>query len=239
MSTTSLEHPAARKHIGLVLVALALVSMSAARMGFRCPIRAMFGIDCPGCGGTRALNALLRGDVRQAARQNLAVVVAGTAMAGYVIAPGPVSQAAAAVRARAERYRLTRWWALRPPVAACAATVLWGVARNLPWPPPSDLASLLRFLRLPGFARRVPEAAQGEFWIRAKTHQRREDHAWRHRDGKKCRIPSFDDWLGRHLTGSSPLQRRHPDVIVRRRDFLRQLLSARDFQVLRGCELLG
>ena len=84
---TSLEHQAARKHAGLVLVALALISVSAARLGFRCPFRAVLGIDCPGCGGTRAW-ALLRGDVRQAARENLAVVVAGTAAAGYEIAPG-------------------------------------------------------------------------------------------------------------------------------------------------------
>jgi hypothetical protein len=134
-SHTSLEHQAARKRIGLVLVALALISISAARLGFRCPIRAVFGIDCPGCGGTRALRALLRGDVRQAARENLAVVVAGTAVAGYAIAPGQVSQAAEAIRARTERYRIPRWWVRRPQLAACAAAALWGVARNCPWPP--------------------------------------------------------------------------------------------------------
>jgi hypothetical protein len=137
MSTTALEHQVARKQIGLVLVALALISMSAARLGFRCPIRAVFGIDCPGCGGTRALRALLRGDLRQAAHENLAVVAAGTAMAGYVIAPGPVSQAAKAIKVRAERHRTTRWWVRRPQLAAGAATVLWGVARNCPRPPGS------------------------------------------------------------------------------------------------------
>jgi hypothetical protein len=125
---------AARKQTGLVLVALALVSIAATRLGFRCPIRALFGIDCPGCGGTRALWALLRGDVRQAAHENLAVLVAGTAVTGYVVAPEPVSAAAKAIKARAERYRITRWWALRPQLTACAATVLWGVARNCPWP---------------------------------------------------------------------------------------------------------
>ena len=135
---TSLEHQAARKHAGLVLVALALISVSAARLGFRCPFRAVLGIDCPGCGGTRALLALLRGDVRQAARENLAVVVAGTVAAGYVIAPGQADQAAAAVRTRAERYRVTRWWVQRPQLAALAVTALWGVARNCPWSPRSS-----------------------------------------------------------------------------------------------------
>jgi Protein of unknown function (DUF2752) len=128
---------AARKQTGLVLVALALVSISATRLGFRCPIRALFGIDCPGCGGTRALGALLRGDVRQAVHENLAVLVAGAAVTGYVIAPEPVSAAAKAIKARAEHYRITRWWALRPQLTACAAIVLWGVARNCPWPPGS------------------------------------------------------------------------------------------------------
>jgi hypothetical protein len=126
------NHQAARRQAGLVLATLALVSISAARLGLRCPIRATFAIDCPGCGGTRAFRALMRGDVSRAAHENLAAVVVGTAVAGYVIAPRQVSQAGGAIRARAERHRVTRWWAQRPQLAACAAAGLWGVARNCP-----------------------------------------------------------------------------------------------------------
>jgi len=129
---TSLDHQAARKQAGLVLATLAVVCFSAASLGLRCPIRAIFAIDCPGCGGTRALRALMRGDLRRAANENLAAVVVGAAVAGYVIAPEQVSETAAAIRARAERHRTTRWWALHPQLAACAAAVLWGAARNCP-----------------------------------------------------------------------------------------------------------
>jgi hypothetical protein len=124
----------ARTRTGLVAAALALVAFSAARLGIRCPIRAVFGIDCPGCGGTRALAALLRGDVRQAAHENLAALVAGTAVAGFLIAPGPVGRATATVRAAGARPRMTRWWADHPQAAACVAAGLWGVARNCGWP---------------------------------------------------------------------------------------------------------
>jgi Protein of unknown function (DUF2752) len=125
---------AARKRAGLAVAALALVTVSAARLGIRCPIRAVFGIDCPGCGGTRALMALMRGDVRRAAHENFAALVAGTAVAGYLIAPGPVGRAAATARAAASRHHMTRWWADHPQASACVAAGLWCVARNCCWP---------------------------------------------------------------------------------------------------------
>lgn len=125
------DHQAARRQAGLVLAVLAMIAVSAGRLRLRCPIRAAFGIDCPGCGGTRALGALMRGDVRQAARENLAAVVVGTAVTGYAIAPGQVSQVAGAIRDRAERHRMTRWWARHPRLAACVAAGLWCLARNV------------------------------------------------------------------------------------------------------------
>ncbi len=134
VSRISPENQAARRRAGLVLAVLALISVSAARLGLRCPIRAIFGIRCPGCGGTRACMALMRGDVRQAAHENLAAVVVGTAVAGYVIAPGQVSQAAGTIRVRAERHRVTRWCARHPQLTGCAAAGLWCAARNLPRP---------------------------------------------------------------------------------------------------------
>lgn len=45
------------------------------RIWIACPIRAVFGIRCPGCGMTHALVALLRGDVRRAMQFNPFVLV--------------------------------------------------------------------------------------------------------------------------------------------------------------------
>jgi hypothetical protein len=120
----------ARQQAGLAIAGLAAVTFAAARLGVRCPIRAVFGIDCPGCGGTRALLALMRGDVPQAARENAVALVAGLATASYVIAPVRVGRAVAAVRNSAEYHRMTRWWARHPQASACAAAALWCVARN-------------------------------------------------------------------------------------------------------------
>jgi len=144
----------ARKQAGLVIAGLAAVTLTAARLGIRCPIRAAFGIDCPGCGGTRALLALMHGDVPQAARENAAALLAGLVAAGYVIAPARVSQAAGVVRASAERYRVTRWWAHHPYTAACAAAGLWCLARN-----GSPYSSRIRSLAAPSISRRVPMSA--------------------------------------------------------------------------------
>jgi hypothetical protein len=126
----SCDHQAVRGQVGLAFVMLILGALLARRLGLRCPIRAAFGIDCPGCGGTRALLALIRGNPRQAARENLAAVLVGPAVAGYLIAPGQVSNVAETIRDRAERHVATRWWARHPQLAACAATGLWCVARN-------------------------------------------------------------------------------------------------------------
>jgi hypothetical protein len=41
-----------------------------------CPFKSLTGIDCPGCGATRAALALLDGDVLRAADHNLLLVVA-------------------------------------------------------------------------------------------------------------------------------------------------------------------
>jgi uncharacterized protein DUF2752 len=129
-AATAASPAAARRRAGLVVAALALVTFSAARLGIRCPVRAVFGIECPGCGGTRALMALLRGDVPLAARENAAALVGGVAMAGYLIAPAQAAQAATTMRAVAARHRATRWWARHPQASACLAACLWCAVRN-------------------------------------------------------------------------------------------------------------
>jgi hypothetical protein len=50
-----------------------------------CPIREYLGIDCPGCGSTRALAALLHGHILEAVRLNaLFVLLLPVALAGAV-----------------------------------------------------------------------------------------------------------------------------------------------------------
>jgi hypothetical protein len=55
-----------------VLVCAALIVYPPSRYGFypACPIREFLHIECPGCGATRALAALLHGQVREALRLN-------------------------------------------------------------------------------------------------------------------------------------------------------------------------
>jgi hypothetical protein len=40
-----------------------------------CPLRELTGLDCPGCGGTRALHALTRGDIGTALDHNVLLTV--------------------------------------------------------------------------------------------------------------------------------------------------------------------
>lgn len=41
-----------------------------------CPTQAIFGVDCPACGGLRAVHALAHGDVAAAVDHNVVVVIA-------------------------------------------------------------------------------------------------------------------------------------------------------------------
>jgi len=40
-----------------------------------CPTQALFGVDCPGCGGIRSAHSLLRGDFSAALDHNLAALI--------------------------------------------------------------------------------------------------------------------------------------------------------------------
>ena len=63
--------------IGLVAGAAALLFfLDPVRLGFfpSCPFHRLTGLNCPGCGATRALHALLHGDVMAALRDNALVV---------------------------------------------------------------------------------------------------------------------------------------------------------------------
>lgn len=67
---------AALSFTGLLVVAALLLLFPPDRYGFypQCPIFAATGLLCPGCGGTRALAALLHGDVQAAWKWNALIV---------------------------------------------------------------------------------------------------------------------------------------------------------------------
>lgn len=99
----------------------------------RCWLYAATGLHCPGCGGQRALHALLNGDLAGAARNNLMFVL--TLCVGVWF--GLV-----------ELHR--RWNRLPPQLPRpgvpklvwvfLTAFLLFGVARNIPVPPFTHLA---------------------------------------------------------------------------------------------------
>lgn len=56
------------------LVALAPAALAAHTFGYVCPVKALTGLDCPGCGITRACASLAHGDLYHAADHNLLFV---------------------------------------------------------------------------------------------------------------------------------------------------------------------
>lgn len=87
-----------------------------------CPVKALTGFDCPGCGSQRAFHAILNGDIAAAWHFNAGVFFAIPAAVFYII-----------LDFRRERMpRLFR--AANSPAAVTAvimAVVLWTVVRNL------------------------------------------------------------------------------------------------------------
>ena len=84
--------PARGKHVAVLLGVTAgaavLLLFPPERYGFypRCAFRDLTGLLCPGCGGTRALAALLHGHFREAMRWNALVASAAPlSLAGWVV----------------------------------------------------------------------------------------------------------------------------------------------------------
>lgn len=93
-----------------------------------CLWHAIFGIDGPGCGGTRMVWYLLHGDLVQAARHHLAALIA-TPVAIYALIAWTT---AATFGKRLPTPRITR----RAWLAYAAFFLIYAVLlRNLPWPP--------------------------------------------------------------------------------------------------------
>lgn len=83
-----------------------------------CIFRKATGIYCPGCGSTRALRALFRGDFLAALRYNPFSVAVIFALPALLVLRRP--------RFRALYYRLA--------VVVCAVVIVFTVLRNVPFP---------------------------------------------------------------------------------------------------------
>ncbi|QII04759.1 DUF2752 domain-containing protein [Rhodococcoides fascians A25f] len=90
-----------------------------------CPFHALTGLWCPGCGATRALGDLTRGDIAAAASSNVVAVVLAVVAVGVW---------AAWLRARWAQTPLTSPRPNRPTVLVLAAVLTaFTVVRNTPW----------------------------------------------------------------------------------------------------------
>ena len=91
----------------------------------KCLFHEWTGLYCPGCGGTRALYALLHGDLKTSLHDNLLLIPAGLTAAALIAFPRIV---------------------LRRPVAVAIIVVVvaFAVLRNIPCEPFTALAPVQR-----------------------------------------------------------------------------------------------
>lgn len=105
-------------------VVLALVDPSRGQVLPPCPFRALTGYVCPGCGTTRAVHALLRGEVAGAFAYNpLAVLVVPALL--YAL----VSACVFVARGRWLPRPVPPAWAIR---GFAVAVMAFGILRNVP-----------------------------------------------------------------------------------------------------------
>lgn len=114
----------------------AAVALGTGVLRIPCWFHALTGLDCPFCGGSRAVGALLHGDVGAALSFN--------AFALVVLLPLAVVTLVAAVRWEAGRAR--RWWSdgalgWRLTLAVAGLLVVWWVVRNVPFAPFTGLSA--------------------------------------------------------------------------------------------------
>ena len=93
-----------------------------------CPFKALTGLDCPGCGATRALHFAMRGDLVTAAGYNALFVLAlPFVLVAVFIGLSQLFGARWRMPSLSLTPRATK-------VLVIAVTCFW-VARNLPWAP--------------------------------------------------------------------------------------------------------
>jgi len=86
-----------------------------------CPVFAVTGLYCPGCGSTRASHHLMHGRVATAMTFNPLMVISIPIVVAMLLRP------------RITRRPITAW-------AAAAILIVYALLRNLPWEPFASLA---------------------------------------------------------------------------------------------------
>lgn len=99
-----------------------------------CPFKMMTGLDCPGCGITRALHALVTGDVGRALDHNVLFVLALPVLLWWLVR-GVIGSTGRRPPAPLFAWRTWMTWTLVGTLAA-----FWAL-RNLPFGPLPWLAS--------------------------------------------------------------------------------------------------
>ena len=112
---------------------VAVVDPNTSSLYPQCPFQAITGYDCPGCGLTRGLHAVLRGDLVQAASHNLLLVIVAVVAVVWF----------AWNLLRKRRGRRPIRFSLPPPatIALGLAVAAFWVVRNLPMQPFNWLGS--------------------------------------------------------------------------------------------------
>lgn len=96
-----------------------------------CPTKALFGIDCPGCGSLRMVYSLLHGDLVGAVRYNAVGLVAVALLVWAYLAW---------TYGRVVGRRITSWQHQRWAAAVTLVVVtVWFVVRNIPVAPFTEL----------------------------------------------------------------------------------------------------
>lgn len=141
--------------LGLFLAVFAIIPLGAAGAGPLpfCGFRSLSGLPCPLCGGTRAAQATLHGDLSRALYLNpLAVPVIATLLLIPLIAAAELLYG----RPLADWPALSRRWAPWSPVILLLILLLW-------WPP--HLVSALRKPKLELIDLRNPVARAAQEYL--------------------------------------------------------------------------
>ena len=101
----------------LAILAFSYLVLAAAGLRIACPIHALTGFYCPGCGSTRAVKAVLNGDLPLAFHDNALLMVSPVVIASGLLI---------------EKYSQKRIWLYAFLSIVLVAVVIFTVIRNQP-----------------------------------------------------------------------------------------------------------